>query len=44
MHVHAGVLEAMIFAAYLLIVGFILRWIEARYPDSAIGKALSVIY
>lgn len=44
MHVHAGVLDAVIFAMYLLIVGFILRFIETRYPDTAIGKALSVIY
>jgi hypothetical protein len=44
MHVHAGVLDATIFAAYLLIVGFILRWIETRYPDSFLGKALAFIY
>jgi len=44
MHVHAGVLDAIIFAAYLLVIGFILRWVETRYPDSAVGKALAFIY
>lgn len=44
MHVHAGVLDAIIFAMYLLIVGFVLRWVETRYSDTPVGKALSVIY
>ena len=44
MHVHIGAVNALIFLAYLLIVGFLLRAAETRWPDSPLGKALAFIY
>ncbi len=44
MHVHVGALNALIFLAYLLIVGFSVRVISARFPDSPLGQALAFIY
>lgn len=32
------------FMAYLIIVGFFLRWIQVKWPESGIGKALAFIY
>jgi hypothetical protein len=44
MHVHASALDALIIAAYLLVIGFLLRMIAARYKDSPFGQALAFIY
>jgi len=32
------------FAAILLLVGTVLRLVETKWPDSAVGKALAFIY
>jgi len=32
------------FLAFLLIAGAMIRFIELRWPDSAVGSALGVIY
>lgn len=44
MHVHASALDALIIAAYIILIGFLFRWLSARYPDSALGKALAFVY
>lgn len=36
--------SALQFVALLIIVGTIIRLIQARYPDTAVGKALMFIY
>lgn len=43
-HVHVGAVEALVFLAYLLILGFIIRSIQIRYSDTALGQALAFIY
>lgn len=32
------------FAANLLIVGYLIRVVQAKWPDSTVGKALLFIY
>lgn len=44
MHVHIGVADFLIVAAYLLILGFFLRTLAARYADTPFGEALAFIY
>lgn len=44
MHVHVGALQAVVFLAYLLIIGFLLRTAAAVWKDRPIGKALAFIY
>jgi hypothetical protein len=36
--------SALHFTALLLIIGTIIRLIQSRFPDTAIGKALLFIY
>lgn len=43
MHVHVGALSGIITAAEVIIVMFIMRWLQARFPDSPIGKALATL-
>ena len=43
-HVHVGLLHALIFLAYLLIVGAGIRIVSARFSDTPVGKALAFIY
>ena len=43
-HVHVGAINALIFLAYLIVIGTILRLIATRYPDNPIGKAIQFIY
>lgn len=43
-HVHVGVTEFVIFALMYLILGFLLRQIQTRYPDTAFGKAVAYIH
>lgn len=40
---HASALDALIVAAYLLIVMFVLRQIAARTSDRPIGKAIAAL-
>lgn len=43
MHVHASILDFLIFVAYLIIAEFLLRYAAFKWPDSAIGSALGVL-
>ena len=43
-HVHVGALEVFHFALMLVIVGFLFRMIEYKFPESKVAQALSVIY
>jgi hypothetical protein len=43
-HVHVGFAEMIQFALMLIITGFFFRTLAAKFPDSAMGKALSYIY
>lgn len=43
-HVHVGAINALVFLAYLIIIGTLLRLIATRYPDNPIGKAIQFIY
>lgn len=43
-HVHVGALELLIFALMYLVLGFALRQIQTRYPDSPFGKAVAYIH
>ena len=43
-HVHIGAETVIAFALTLIIVGFIFRTIEIKYPDTVLGKALVFIY
>jgi len=44
MDFHVSTIGFFIFTAYLLIAGFFLRWLSARYSDTTWGKALGYIY
>lgn len=44
MTVHASVLEFLITACYIIIFGFFVRSLSARYPDSPFAKAFGFIY
>jgi hypothetical protein len=37
-------IEFVRFLAFLLIAGALLRTVELQWPDTAIGKALAVLY
>lgn len=43
-HVHAGVLEFVVFVAMLVLALFLFRAIETRYPDSPFGKGLVYLH
>lgn len=43
MHVHVGFVPFLIIAANVIITLFVLQWIAATYPDSALGKACAII-
>lgn len=44
MNFHASLIEFSITACYIIIFGFLVRSYMARYPDSAVSKALAFIY
>lgn len=43
-HLHVGFIDCVQFLLMLLIVGFIVRTAEAKFSDTALGKALAYIY
>lgn len=43
-HIHLGVVDFVIFALFYLILGFLLRQAQTRWPDSPFGKALAYIH
>jgi len=43
-HVHVGFVDVVQFTLMLIIAGFFLRTIEAKFSDTALGKALAYIY
>lgn len=44
MHVHVGALPLAVHAAEVIIILFVLRYVSAKYPDTAVGKALAAIH
>lgn len=44
LHVHVSALNALIVLAYLIILGFIIRTIQAKYPDNELVKATAFIW
>ncbi len=42
-HVHIGFVPMVITAAYVIVTLFVMRWIAATWPESAVGKALAAI-
>jgi hypothetical protein len=44
MTLHIGVLGFATFLCYLLIGGFLLRSLSAKFPDSTFSKAVAYIY
>jgi hypothetical protein len=43
-HVHVGFVDVFQFTLMLLIAGFFLRTAQAKFSDTALGKALAYIY
>lgn len=43
-HVHVGFVDCVQFALMLIIVGFFIRTISAKFSDTALGKALAYVY
>lgn len=43
-HVHVSLVTGITIACYLLIIGFFLRALAARYSETSFGKALASIY
>ena len=44
MHLHASALDFLVIAAYLIIFGFLWRYVSARYADKPLGQAMSTIF
>lgn len=44
MHVHIGAMEVAAFALMLIIVGFLFRTIQTKFPDSPVAKGLMYVY
>ena len=44
MTLHIGVLGFLTTALYIVIFGFLVRTLSAKYPDSSISKAFGYIY
>lgn len=44
MTLHIGVLGFATFLCYLMIAGFLLRSLSAKFPDSSFAKAIGFIY
>lgn len=42
-HVHIGFVPFVITAAMVVLTLFVMRWIAAMWPESAIGKALAAL-
>lgn len=43
MHVHASVLDFMVFAAFTVILGFLWRLAAAKWSDKPVGKAMAFL-
>lgn len=43
-HIHASALDALVVFAYLVIFGFIWRFLSARWSERPVGKAMAFIY
>jgi hypothetical protein len=41
LHIHASTLDALVIAAYLLIIMFLLRAFAGRFSERPIGKAVA---
>lgn len=43
-HVHASALDAAVIAAYIIIIGAIIRTLAVKYEGKPIGAALAFVY
>lgn len=43
MHIHASAVDFTVTMAFVILALFILRMIQAKFPDSAIAKGLAFI-
>ena len=43
-HIHVSALDFTVFLAELLIALFLIRMVEARWPDSTVGRALAFVH
>jgi hypothetical protein len=43
-HVHVSALSFLIVALYIIVFGIVWRFVSTRYSDTAVGKAMSVIF
>lgn len=44
MHLHASALDFLVFMAYFLLAGFLVRVVATRWPDSGLSKALAFVH
>lgn len=44
MHIHIGLLKALLTFTDVIIVGFFWRWLALYFSDGPIGKAMGFIY
>jgi hypothetical protein len=44
MHFHASVTDFLVFLAYLIVAGFILRAAAVKFADRPLGRALAFIF
>jgi len=44
MNLHVSVLGFMTTACYIIIFGFLWRWLSTKYSDTPLGKAMGVIF
>lgn len=44
MHIHVSLLDGSIIAAYVILIMFMLRMIEAKWPGSKMAKGLAFIH
>lgn len=44
MHVHASAFDFMVFAAYLIIFGFLWRTLSIKLADRKVGQAMAFVF
>lgn len=44
MHVHTSAIDAVVFGALFLIMGFLTRVVAGKYADRPLGQALAFIH
>lgn len=44
MHIHLGVLSALVVFANVIVIGFFWRFLAMKYHNSPLGQAMAFIY